>query len=131
MFAGSRDFAENLAEPLPWAYALLLDMVGDRDPLFPIEAYSAEAASPIAQRIWRVAHDLGYGANFPTRVGPRVTDDHVFLIQAGLPTVDIIDFEYGPGNRLWHTPEDTPENVSSGTLGMVGDVVAEVVYRGG
>ncbi len=131
MFVGSRHFARNLPNPLPWTYAVLLDMVGDRDPLFPVEAYSAEAAPPIAQRIWRVAHDLGYGPSFPTRVGPRVMDDHVPLIEAGLPTVDIIDFEYGPGNRLWHTPEDTPENVSSGTLGMVGDVVTELVYRGG
>jgi Iap family predicted aminopeptidase len=58
-------------------------------------------------------------------------DDHVMLNEAGLPTVDIIDFEYGPENRLWHTPRDTPENVSSRTLGMVGDVVTELVYRGG
>jgi hypothetical protein len=58
-------------------------------------------------------------------------DDHVPLIEAGLPTVDLIDFEYGPGNRLWHTPRDTPENVSSRTLGMVGDLVTELVYRGG
>ena len=106
-------------------------MVGDRDPLFPVEAYSAEAASPVAQRIWQLAADLGYGSAFPTRVGLRVMDDHLFLIPAGRPTVDLIDFEYGPGNRLWHTPEDTPENVSSGTLGMVGDVVTELVYRGG
>lgn len=131
MFAGSRNFAANLPDPLPWSYGLLLDMVGDRDPLFPVEAYSAEEASPVAQRIWQVAHDLGYGSYFPTRVGLRVMDDHLFLIQAGLPTVDLIDFEYGPGNRLWHTPEDTSENVSSGTLGMVGDVVTELVYRGG
>lgn len=131
MFIGSRHFARNLPSPLPWAYGVLLDMVGDQDPLFPVEANSAEAAPRIAQRVWGVAQELGYGPYFPTRVGPRIMDDHVPLNEAGLPTVDIIDFEYGPGNRLWHTPRDTPANVSSGTLAMVGDVVTELVYRGG
>ncbi|TFH57980.1 MAG: M28 family peptidase [Gemmatimonadales bacterium] len=131
MFIGSRHFARNLPTPLPWAYGLLLDMVGDQDPRFPVEANSAEAAPRIVQRVWGVAQDLGYGAYFPIRVGSRIMDDHVMLNEAGLPTVDIIDFEYGPENRLWHTPRDTPENVSSRTLVMVGDVVTELVYRGG
>ena len=55
----------------------------------------------------------------------------VFLIEAGLPTANLIDFVYGPDNRYWHTPEDTPENVSATTLGMVGEVVAELIYSGG
>ena len=59
----------------------------------------------------------------------RVLDDHVKLIEAGIPTIDIIDFDYGPSNSFWHTPRDVPENTSSRTLSMVGDVVAEVVYR--
>jgi glutaminyl-peptide cyclotransferase len=131
MFVGSRHFARNLPTPLPWAYGLLLDMVGDQDPRFPVEATSAEYAPRLVQRVWGVAQELGYGPYFPTRVGTRVMDDHVPLNEAGLPTIDIIDFEYGPGNRLWHTPRDTPENVSAGTLRMVGDVVTELVYRGG
>ncbi len=45
--------------------------------------------------------------------------------------MNIIDFEYGPGNRYWHTPRDVPENTSAATLGIVGEVVAELVYRGG
>ena len=58
-------------------------------------------------------------------------DDHLPLNQAGLPTVDLIDFEFGPGNRLWHTPRDVPANTSPQTLGMVGDVITELVFRGG
>jgi Zn-dependent M28 family amino/carboxypeptidase len=131
MFIGSQHFADRLPAELPWRYGVLLDMVGDQDPLFPVEAYSAEYAPQVAQRVWRVAQELGFSRYFPTRVGPRVVDDHLALNRAGLPTVDIIDFEYGPGNRLWHTPRDTPENTSSETLRMVGEVVTELVYRGG
>lgn len=39
-------------------------------------------------------------------------DDHVPFLQAGIPALDIIDFEYGPGNSFWHTEKDTAENVS-------------------
>ena len=131
MFIGSEHFAGTIPDPIPWRYGLLLDMVGDRDPRFPVEEHSAEAAPRVVQRVWKVAQELGFGHYFPTRLGMRIEDDHVRLIEAGLPTVDLIDFEYGPGNRLWHTPQDTPENVSSQTLRMVGEVVAELVYRGG
>jgi Zn-dependent M28 family amino/carboxypeptidase len=135
MFMGSRHFVQTMREHGSWTYGVLLDMVGDRDPSFPVEAYSAEFATGVVQRVWRIADDLGYGDVFPNRVGPRVSDDHVYFNQAGLPTVDIIDFEYGPGDvdggRFWHTPDDDLENVSAETLGMVGEVVAELVYRGG
>jgi Zn-dependent M28 family amino/carboxypeptidase len=131
MLFGSRHFARSIEGGGPWTYALLLDMVGDRDPSFPVEAYSAERASQVVQRVWSVAADLGYGSFFPLRVGPRVLDDHLPLNDAGVPTVDLIDFEYGPGNRFWHTTQDDLTNVSSATLEMVGEVVAELAYRGG
>jgi hypothetical protein len=127
MFIGSRHFARNLPKPIPWRYGLLLDMVGDRDPSFPVEAYSAEGAPKVVQHVWTVARELGFGAYFPTRVGVRVMDDHLPLLEAGLPTIDIIDFDYEP----WHTPRDTPDQVSAVTLRMVGELVTEVVYRGG
>lgn len=130
MFLGSRHFAD-VADPTTWVYGVLLDMVGDRDPAFPAEAWSSEYAPQVVQRIWGVARDLGYGRYFPLRVGQRVNDDHIPLNEAGIATVNIIDFDYGSGNALWHTPDDVPDNVSAATLGMVGEVVAELVYRGG
>jgi hypothetical protein len=130
MYLGSKRFAAH-ADPEAIAYAVLLDMVGDIDPAFPAEAYSSEYAPQVVQRVWGVARDLGYGRYFPLRVGPRVNDDHIPLNEAGIPTVDVIDFDYGPGNALWHTLEDVPANVSPTTLGMVGEVIAELVYLGG
>jgi glutaminyl-peptide cyclotransferase len=131
MFMGSKYFASSLPRPIPWSYGILLDMVGDLDPSYPMEAHSAEFAPALTQRIWRVAQQLGFGAYFPARVGSRVVDDHIPLNEAGLQTVDIIDFQFGPENRLWHTPQDTPENTSAESLRMVGEVVAELIYRGG
>lgn len=130
MFIGSERYA---AQPLGGQprYAVLLDMVGDRDPGFPVEGFSSRYAPRVVQRVWGIARDLGYGRLFPTTVGPPILDDHVPLNEAGIPTVDIIDFEYGPGNSLWHTPNDVLANVSPATLEVVGEVVAEIAYRGG
>lgn len=129
MFLGARNYAETRSAGDAPIFAILLDMVGDRDPRFPIEGYSSQYAPQVAQRIWGIAGNLGYGRYFPIEVGQSVNDDHISLNKAGVPTVDIIDFDYGPQNSLWHTVDDTPENTSATTLRIVGEVVAEVVYR--
>ena len=129
MFLGARHYVEGIGSENPPAFGILLDMVGDADPSFPVEAYSMEDAGQVVQRVWSIAADLGYRRFFPMDRTVRVMDDHVQLNDAGIPVADIIDFEYGPGNRFWHTPQDVLENTSAQTLFMVGDVVAEVVYR--
>lgn len=131
MFLGARRYAETLASGPKPVYGVLLDMVGDADPLFPIEGYSAQYARVVTRKIRDAAARLGLEAVFPDRVGEPVGDDHVPLIEAGLRTANIIDFDYGPGHAYWHTPEDTPDKLSAETLRMVGQVVTELVYSGG
>lgn len=131
MFLGARRFASTLPDEGRPIYGLLLDMVGDADPSFPVESNSAEHASVVVRKVWRAAEVLGYRRYFPTAAGGPIYDDHLPLIEAGLPTANLIDFVYGPNNAYWHTPADTPERVSATTLGMVGEVVAELIYSGG
>lgn len=131
MLLGARHYAATVADDGRPVYGLLLDMVGDADPSFPVEGISAQYANVVVQKVWRAAERLGYRAFFPTAVGRTLTDDHVPLIEAGIPTANLVDFTYGPGNSYWHTPQDVPENVSATTLGMVGEVVTELIYSGG
>ena len=131
MFFGSARYAGGVTQAERPRYAVLFDMVGDRDPSFPVEGYSSQYAPRVVQRVWAIAADLGYGRFFPRTVRSPVQDDHVPLNEAGIPTIDVIDFDYGPGNAIWHTPNDVPDNVSSTTLEMVGEVAAEIAYRGG
>ena len=131
MFLGAKHFARTWPRDRWPEYGVLLDMVADADPRFPIEGYSAEFAPDVAQRVWGVAARLGYGPYFPLEVGQALGDDHVPLNEAGIKTIDIIDFEYGPGNAYWHTPDDTPERTSARTLEMVGEIVLELIYAGG
>jgi Zn-dependent M28 family amino/carboxypeptidase len=41
----------------------------------------------------------------------------------GIPSVDLIDLDYGPFNSFWHTPKDTLENCSQASLEVVGRIV--------
>ncbi len=131
MFLGVTHYAESLDPQHHPIYGVLLDMVGAENPSFPVEASSAEAAPIVVHKVWEAAARLGYAKYFPETVGPSIYDDHVPLLQAGLPTVDVIDFDYGPNNRYWHTLQDTPAHMSARTLGMVGQVMVELIYSGG
>jgi Zn-dependent M28 family amino/carboxypeptidase len=51
-------------------------------------------------------------------------DDHVPLIEAGVPCIDIIDFDY----PYWHTTEDTPDKCSAESLEMVGKLILALIY---
>jgi glutaminyl-peptide cyclotransferase len=101
---------------------ILLDMVGDKDPVF---AREESSSAWLVDTIWRTAAEIGYARQFPRRQA-AITDDHIHFLQAGIPAVDIIDFEYGEGphdNRYWHTKDDTLDKISAQSLKMVGDVV--------
>ena len=131
MYLGAKHFAAN--KPLGYEpfYGILLDMVGDRTPEFPQEGYSVRYAPEVVERVWRMAERLGYARMFPRTPGIPITDDHIPLNDAGIRTIDIIDFDYGPANAYWHTLDDSLENVGVEGLEGVGTVVAELVYRGG
>ena len=57
--------------------------------------------------------------------GPAVIDDHLNLLKAGIPAVDIIDFNY----PYWHTLEDTPDKCSPESLGAIGRLLASLIYE--
>ena len=64
-------------------------------------------------------------------IGQRIIDDHYVLYSnTGIPSIDIIDFQYPNRNKnFWHTTEDTPDKCSAESLGAVGTVVATLIYR--
>jgi Zn-dependent M28 family amino/carboxypeptidase len=128
---GAKYFAANLPPGYKPLYGILLDMIGDQSPVFPIEGNSQQEAPEVVNRVWRLAADLGLASVFPTRDGPWITDDHMPLNQAGIRTIDIIDFDFGPGNGYWHTTADDLDHVSARGLGAVGTLLTALIFRGG
>ena len=52
-------------------------------------------------------------------------DDHLALNDGGIPTVDLIDFDY----PHWHLASDLPENCSGEALARVGRVITAWLAR--
>lgn len=131
-FLGSKFFAEKYkANPPPVRYraGVLLDMVGDRELKIFYERNSMRYARDVAKEIWKTADRLGVHSFVP-RVRHEVQDDHLPLNQtAGIPTVDLIDFDYPrPGigaPSYWHTEQDVPANCSGQSITTVVWVVHE------
>lgn len=130
---GSQYWSRNLHKPGYSAqYGILFDMVGARGALFPRESYSAAYAPGIQNQLWNIAAELGYSASFPNREIGRITDDHVYVIRAGIPTVDIINVPNPPPHSFGsyhHTHDDNMSIIDRNTLNMVGRVVTTALYR--
>lgn len=123
---GSRYFASHLPSPgYKPMYGVLWDMIGDKDLRIPYEMNSFQQASEIVSHVWQTAADLGYGDVFVQESGGLITDDHIPLLNAGIPVIDVIDLTY-PAH---HTPHDTMDKISAKSLAMVGDVATALVTR--
>ena len=128
---GSKHYAANRLPPADPMYAILLDMVGDRDPEFYHEGNSVVGAPDVVELVWETAREMGYGDVFLPGVRHTVVDDHIPLLEAGIRAIDVIDFDYGLNNAYWHTTEDTMDKLSARTLGIVGDVMLAVIWGEG
>ncbi|HEY4364178.1 MAG TPA: M28 family peptidase [Bryobacteraceae bacterium] len=98
-----------------------VDMIGDKD-LDIME----DANSDIGLRrlVGKVAADLGYKRNFSAPLGP-MEDDHLPFVRAGVPSLDVIDFDYAP----WHKDSDTIDKIGPRSLEIVGNVMVEMIRR--
>jgi len=122
---GSRWFAAHQPPGYQPLFAVLFDMVGDKDLVIYQEGNSVAFAPEVVQRVWRVAADLGYGRRFVPGVRHTLTDDHVSLQRAGIRAIDVVDFDY----PFWHTTEDTIDKVSAASLQIVGEVAIALVRQ--
>ena len=107
-------------------FGILLDMVGAPDAVFSREYYSLNYATSIVDEVWKHAA----GSHFTNARGGAITDDHVFINQAGIPCVDIIDMRTGNDSGFydgWHTTHDTIDRLSAATLGDVGQTLLNVI----
>lgn len=111
---GSQAFVRDLRER-PEA-VVIIDMIGDKDLNIHFESNSDIGLS---NEIWATAESLGYQSIFIPTPKYRILDDHIPFVQAGIPAVDIIDFDYA----YWHTTQDTPDKVSAESLQVIGDVL--------
>jgi glutaminyl-peptide cyclotransferase len=111
---GSRAFVDALTVR-PRA-VIIVDMIGDAD----LNIYKERNSDPaLVEAIWAQAAALGYEKYFIPSYKYSMIDDHTPFLEAGIPAVDIIDFDY----PYWHTSADTADKVSAQSLEIVGKTV--------
>ncbi len=125
---GSRFFAKQLAASngaKQFRGGIVFDMVGDRSLTITLPP---DSPAEMARGIFDAADVLKVRNHF-TYASGGILDDHTPLNEIGIPTIDLIDFDYPP----WHTPGDTMDKLSAESLQIVGTValhyLSEVALR--
>ena len=102
-----------------------VDMIGDRD----LDVlYEGNSDAALRQEVWDIASALGYAAEFRTDIG-YVQDDHVSFLEVGVPSLNLIDFNYGPWNSYWHTRRDSLDKLSARSFAIVLHVLEAFLQR--
>ena len=123
---GSRAFVRHLQDTgeIDRVHAVInVDMIGDC--YLGIQRDTA-APSWMQTAVWGKALELQYEGHFLSS-GSAITDDHIPFRLAGIPAMNLIDFQYGGSTidhqRTWHTEEDTLDKCCPESLQVVGDVI--------
>ena len=111
---GSIEFVKN--NPVKPQAVIVVDMIGDIDlNIFKEKNSNTE----LTNEIWNVAQSLGNDTAFIPDYKYSMIDDHTPFLRAGIPAVDLIDFDY----PYWHTLQDTPDKLSAASLQAVGETL--------
>ncbi|HMG34637.1 MAG TPA: M28 family peptidase [Blastocatellia bacterium] len=98
---------------------VLVDMIGDKQLNIKREG---ESTPWMVELFWNTAKASGYEKAF-VKQEQFISDDHLPFRDAGVPVLDLIDFDYGPQHSYWHTNDDTLDKISGESMKTVGDVI--------
>jgi glutaminyl-peptide cyclotransferase len=101
---------------------VLLDFVGDRRLRIPREANSSPG---LWRKLRAAAKRVGAQRIFPDVTEGAVSDDHVPFLRRGVPSIDLIDFDF----PCWHRPCDDLDVVSERSVDAVGETVLDLIRR--
>ncbi|MGD0732710.1 MAG: M28 family peptidase [Terracidiphilus sp.] len=102
---------------------ILADMIGDKDLDIQRESQSTDWLVALVRQ---AAHKFGDDRYFFQKEMP-VEDDHLPFVERGVPSIDVIDLDYGPNNSYHHTAQDTLDKISAKSLTIDGDVFMETI----
>jgi peptidase M28-like protein len=114
---GSRHYAQTLRASKRYKQlklGVLLDMIGDKNLSITL---SPDSPSGLTPGVFAAADALGVRKHF-TFLTRSISDDHKPLNEAGVPTIDLIDFRFD----YWHTADDTLDKLSPDSLHEIGAV---------
>jgi glutaminyl-peptide cyclotransferase len=101
---------------------VLLDYMGNTGATFPREGSSAPS---LWSTVRASARRVGVGALFPQTTETTIYDDITPFERAGVPAVDVIDWDYKYRDGL----QDTYDKLSEATIDAVGETMVDLLSR--
>jgi hypothetical protein len=115
---GSRAAAQTIdAEAV-----IVLDFIAQKGLRIEREAGSDAA---LWSRLRAAARQVGVARVFPDELRSEIQDDHTPFARAGMPAIDLIDFDY----PCWQKPCDTMDKLSTRSLDASGEAVLQLVRQ--
>ena len=102
---------------------IVADMIGDKD--LDIQ-HDTNSTDWLVNLVRQAAKKYGYEKYF-FKLEEDIQDDHLPFVQRGVPSIDIIDLDYGPHNSYHHTDKDTMDKISAHSMKIDGDVFLETI----
>ena len=102
---------------------ILTDMIGDKD----LDIQRETNSTPWLESLVGDAVKKQGDERYFFQQSMAVEDDHLPFVERGVPSVDIIDLDYGPNNSYHHTAQDTMDKISAHSLTVDGDVIMETI----
>jgi len=115
---GSRAYAKRHADELQ--ALILLDFIAEKDLRIPREGTSD---IELWGHLRAAARRVGHADVFPDEVGAEIQDDHTPFLEAGVRSINLIDFDF----PQWHTRDDDMDVVSAQSLDAAGETVAQLL----
>jgi glutaminyl-peptide cyclotransferase len=125
---GSKKFAEIAKGKYHPYYAINVDMIAGKKPLFKMEQYSFYKSKTIATKVWDYASNSEFKQFFSNDLGDAVYDDHLPLINIGIAAINIIDYNMLNDSNRHHTQNDNLEHIHYDGIKAVANVLIDVIY---
>jgi glutaminyl-peptide cyclotransferase len=124
---GSRQMAQDIHN-VKVKDLIVVDMIGDKDLSFiRSRGVDEKLLSYFEQSLKEMSQSDKLEAQWS-----YVTDDHTPFMEAGIPTLHVMDFTFGgpksPGT-LWHTEQDNMENISAESLSITGEAILRILKK--
>jgi len=107
---------------------MLADMLGDKD----LDVMRETQSTPwLSSLVMQAARNTGHAKYFYAQ-SQAEEDDHLPFLNRGVPSIDVIDADYGPHTAelpdgYHHTAQDTMDKISAKSLTIAGDVFLESI----
>ena len=124
-FFGSKHFAAEYKDSIKtrkhtYSAAINLDLFAHEGAKIKVESFGLNGAKELVTEVWGIAEEVGaksfkYERGYKRSAEGFVQDDHVPLLEVGIPAIDLIDFDY----EHWHKLTDTADKIDAKQLEQV------------